>query len=90
MAPGYSHFKPAATMENPFTSHPKEVGEGYFRHMANAASFGAQMAVGAAACFVHAVFPFLLVNKGSHSVEKLHRKLHKRTDAPNWERHPII
>jgi hypothetical protein len=77
-------------MENPFTSHPKEVGEGYFEHMANAAGFGARMAAGAAACFVHAVFPFLFVNRGSQSIEQLYRKLHKRADAPNWERHPII
>ena len=77
-------------MENPFTSHPREVGEGYFQHMRNAAGFGARMLAGAGACFVHAVCPFLFVNTGSESIERLHRQLHKRKDAPNWERHPII
>lgn len=76
--------------DNFFTRHPREVGEGYFEHMGHAMRFGAHMAAGAAACFVHAVFPFLCVTTGSQSIERLHRKLHKRADAPNWERHPII
>lgn len=76
--------------DNPFTRHPREVGEGYFEHMGHAMSFGARMAAGAAACFVHAVFPFLCTTTGSQSIERLHKTLHKRADAPNWERHPII
>ena len=75
---------------NPFTRHPREVGESYFEHMGVAARVGVQMTVGAFACFVHAVFPFLFVRTGSETIEKLHRKIHKRADAPNWERHPII
>jgi Family of unknown function (DUF6356) len=76
--------------DNLFTRHPREVGEGYFEHLGHAFGFGARMALGAAACFVHGVFPFLCVTTGSQSIERLHRKLHKRSDAPNWERHPII
>jgi hypothetical protein len=75
---------------NPFTDHPREVGESYFEHMAIAERFGARMAAGALACFVHAVFPFLCVRTGSATIDRLHRKLHARADAPNWERHPII
>jgi hypothetical protein len=75
---------------NPFTRHPSEVGESYFEHMGVASRVGVQMAAGAFACFVHALFPFLFVNKGSETIEKLHRQIHKRVDAPNWERHPII
>lgn len=75
---------------NPFTRHPREVGESYFEHMGVASRVGVQMAAGAFACFVHALFPFLFVNKGSETIEKLHRQIHKRVDAPNWERHPII
>lgn len=78
------------TSPNPFTRHPKEVGESYFEHMAIAGRFGLQMAGGAIACFIHAIFPFLCVNTGSATVERLHRRLHKRSSAPNWERHPII
>ncbi len=75
---------------NPFTRHPREVGESYFEHMGVASRVGWQMAAGAAACFVHALFPFLFATKGSETIEKLHRQIHKRVDAPNWERHPII
>ena len=77
-------------MANPFTDHPREVGESYFEHMAIAMSFGARMAVGAAGCFVHAVFPFLCVRTGSGTINQLHKKLHGRVEGPNWERHPII
>ena len=76
--------------KNPFTRHPHEVGETYLQHMAAAAAVGATMAGGAIACFVHAVFPFLFVRTGSGTIDKLHRRIHKRTDPPNWERHPII
>ena len=75
---------------NPFTRHPSEVGETYFQHMGIAARVGARMAAGALACFVHAVFPFLFQRTGSATIDELHRRIHKRVDAPNWERHPII
>lgn len=75
---------------NPFTRHPHEVGETYFRHMAAATRVGARLAGGAIACFVHAIFPFLFVTTGSRTIDRLHRQIHKRVDAPNWERHPII
>jgi hypothetical protein len=75
---------------NPFTEHPRDVGESYFQHMKAALGVGLTMAGGAIACFVHAFFPFLCVRTGSATIQKLHRKVHKRVEAPNWERHPII
>ncbi|WP_129790643.1 DUF6356 family protein [Sphingosinicella sp. CPCC 101087] len=76
--------------DNPFTRHPREVGETYFEHMGVAARVGLRLAAGALACFVHAIFPFLCERTGSRTIEKLHRQIHGRVDAPNWERHPII
>jgi hypothetical protein len=75
---------------NPFTEHPKEIGETYFQHMGVAARTGFKLAGATLACFVHAIFPFWFVTTGSRTIEKLHRQIHKRVDAPNWERHPII
>ena len=75
---------------NPFTEHPREVGEGYFGHMRAALGVGVIMAGGALACLVHAFLPFLFVRTGSETITKLHRKVHKRVEGPNWERHPII
>ena len=75
---------------NPFTQHPHELGESYFEHMGQASRVGAKMAVGALACFVHAIFPFLCVRTGSSTIDGLYRRIHGRVDKPNWERHPII
>jgi hypothetical protein len=76
--------------DNPFTRHPREVGESYGEHLANAGGFGLRMIAGGLACLVHAVLPFMFVNKGSETVRGLHGKLASRVEKPNWERHPII
>jgi len=76
--------------DNIFTRHPKEVGESYGEHLANAGGFGLRMIGGGLACLIHAVCPFLFVNKGSETVRGLNSSLAKRSDKPNWERHPII
>ena len=75
---------------NPFTHHPREVGESYPEHFSTAAGFGLQMIAAGLAALVHAVFPFLFVETGSRTLRRLHGRLSKRVDKPNWERHPII
>ena len=75
---------------NPFTDHPREVGETYFQHFRTALGVSASLTAGALACLVHAVCPFLFVRTGSATIERLYRRTHKRADKPNWERHPII
>lgn len=77
-------------MANPFTRHPEEVGESYFQHLATAAGFGATMVVGGLCVMIHAVLPFLFERTGSRTMDKLHKKMTKRVDVVNWERHPII
>ena len=77
-------------MANPFTHHPKEVGESYPQHLAHAGRVGFVLIGAGLACLVHAVLPFLFVNTGSNTIRGLHGGLTKRVDAPNWERHPII
>ncbi len=77
-------------MANPFTSHPSEVGESYFAHLRTAAGFGAVMVVGGLCVMAHAVLPFLFVNTGSRTMGKLHKRMSRRAERVNWERHPII
>ncbi len=77
-------------MAHLFTKHPQEVGESYVGHMATAAGFAATMLLGGLCVMVHAVLPFLFVNTGSRTMDKLHKKMTKRADKVNWERHPII
>jgi hypothetical protein len=76
--------------DNPFSKHPREVGESYGEHFAVAAGFGLKMIGGGLACLVHAVLPFLFERTGSETVRRLNATLCKRSDKPNWERHPII
>jgi hypothetical protein len=75
---------------NPFTKHPDEVGESYFGHFASASGFALRMLAGGAAVLVHAVFPFLFVQTGSRTMDKLHRRMTGRTERVDWERYPII
>lgn len=77
-------------MANPFTQHPAEVGETYFEHLATAAGFGAIMLLGSLCVLIHAVFPFLFVQTGSRTMDRLHKRMTRRSDRVNWERHPII
>ena len=58
-----------------FTEHPASVGETYGEHMASAWSFSARMAVGALACFVHGLFPFLCTRTGSGIINELHGRM---------------
>ncbi len=75
---------------NPFTKHPKEVGESYGRHFVAATSFGIRLIGAGAACILHGIFPFMFTNTGSNTIRQMHSGLVKRVDKPNWERHPII
>ena len=75
---------------NPFTHHPREVGESYGAHFVNASALGFRMLAGGLAALVHAVFPFLFVNTGSRTMAKLHRRMTGRASKADWERDPII
>ena len=75
---------------NPFTQHPKELGESYAAHFRNAAWVGLRMVAGGSAVLIHAVLPFLFVKTGSRTIAALHRRTTGRIDRRDWERHPII
>lgn len=75
---------------NPFTQHPCEIGESYGGHFVNASAFGLRMLAGGLAVLIHAVLPFLFVNTGSRTMDKLHRRMTRRAAQADWERHPII
>lgn len=63
-----------------FTEHPASVGETYWGHLLRACWFSGRMVVGAAACFLHAIFPFLFVKTGSTIISQLHTTMvtHRR------------
>ena len=62
-------------MGNPFTTHPRSIGESYFEHCAFACRYGVKMTLGGLAAFVHGVFPFLFETTGSRITRELHETL---------------
>ena len=62
-------------MRNPFTAHPHDVGETYLEHGVFACRYGAKMAWGGIAAFVHGIFPFLFQKTGSRITRELNDTL---------------
>ena len=62
-------------MKNPFTAHPREVGETYLEHCAFACRYGMKMTLGGLAALVHGIFPFLFRATGSRVTRELHEVL---------------
>lgn len=62
-------------MGNPFTDHPRSVGESYLQHLRFAAGVGGTMVAGGLACFVHALFPFLCETTGSRTIRRLNDRV---------------
>jgi hypothetical protein len=58
-----------------FTDHPASVNESYLQHMGGAFGFGMSMLIGAFACFVHGLFPWLCLTRGSDTIRTLHRRM---------------
>jgi len=58
-------------MRNPFTDHPREVGESYLEHAGFACRYGVKMALGGVAAFIHGLFPFLFQKTGSRITREL-------------------
>ena len=58
-----------------FTDHPASVNETYLQHMGSAFGFGGSMLVGAFACVVHGLFPWLCLKRGSDTIRALHHRM---------------
>ncbi len=57
------------------TQHLDEADETYFQHMRFALSFAGHMLIGAIACTIHAVAPFLFMSTGSQRIKFLHERM---------------
>jgi len=58
-------------VKNPFTAHPRSVGETYLEHGLFACRYGAKMTAGGVAALLHGVFPFLFQATGSRITREL-------------------
>lgn len=65
-----------------FLSHPRSAGQGYLQHLRFAWRFGAGLASGALAAFVHGLLPFVLKSHAGDRVRELHARLEERGGAP--------
>ena len=62
-------------MRNPFTAHPRDVGETYLQHAIFACRYGAKMTLGGLAALVHGMFPFLFESTASRITRELAERL---------------
>jgi len=62
-------------MRNPFSAHPREVGETYLEHGLFACRYGVKMTAGGMAAFLHGLFPFLFKTTGSRITRELNATL---------------
>jgi len=62
-------------MSNPFTDHPRAVGETYLEHGCFACKYGLKMTLGGIAALLHGVFPFLFQTTGSRITRELNATL---------------
>jgi hypothetical protein len=69
-------------MLEPFTRHPRTVGESYWQHLRFAAGTGAAMLAGGSACLVHGLLPFLFTTTGSATIRRLAARLAERRPLP--------
>ncbi|MEP7350304.1 MAG: DUF6356 family protein [Sphingorhabdus sp.] len=58
-----------------FVAHPASVGESYLEHLVHALRFACSMLLGAIACFVHAIFPWMFESTGSGIITRLHARM---------------
>ena len=78
----HARFSPRGALDRVFLSHPRDVGESYFEHMATAFGVGGRMIAGGAACLVHGVAPALFGTTGSRTIRALHARISGRKPGP--------
>ncbi len=60
---------------NNLTRHLDDADETYFQHMRFAMSFAGHMLIGAVACAIHGLVPFLFETTGSRRIRHLHERM---------------
>ena len=73
-------------MRNPFTAHPRDVGESYLEHGFFACRYGVKMTAGGIAAFIHGLLPFLFQTTGSRITRELNAALEESSARANARR----
>lgn len=62
-------------MPNPFTDHPRSVGESYSEHFRTSWGVGLTLLGAGLACLVHGLVPALFQTTGSRTIFRLNARL---------------
>ncbi len=65
-------------MENPFTKHPKDIGESYLKHLFEALYLFARLTYSGLVMIIHAFIPFLFTKTASNTIFYFHERFSKR------------
>lgn len=68
-------------MGNPFTKHPHEVGESYFKHLVEALYLFVRLTYSGLVMIIHAFIPFLFTKTASNTIFYFHGRFTKRFAA---------
>ncbi len=68
------------TFKHLFADHPREVGEGYFQHMAHAMGFGFRLARLSATAMLHGVVPGVCKTTVSDEIKSMARDMGGRAE----------
>jgi len=77
-------------LRNPFTAHPRDVGETYLEHGLFACRYGMKMTLGGIAAFIHGVFPFLFQKTGSTVTRELNETLEQSAARAAAKRRDVL
>lgn len=69
-------------LNNPFTQHPKEIGETYWEHCSDNVSVGLRCIALGLATVIHGIFPFLRLAR----IRRLQRRLKLEIELPKKAR----
>ncbi|MCH9633126.1 MAG: hypothetical protein S4CHLAM6_14780 [Chlamydiae bacterium] len=68
-------------MDNPFTKHPHEVGESYFKHLLEALYLFARLTYSGSVMLIHAFIPFLFTKTASNTIFYFHKRFTERLNS---------
>ncbi|HJN37213.1 MAG TPA: DUF6356 family protein [Gammaproteobacteria bacterium] len=60
--------------------HLKEINQGYFCHLKGALGYACRCFVASLCLFIHALFPFVLENKGGDIIRSIDQQIRKNNN----------
>lgn len=74
-------MKQGASVNNPFTKHPHDVGESYLQHFVEALYLFVRLTYSGSVMLIHAFLPFLFTKTASKTIFYFHERFSRRLAA---------